>query len=481
MTELKQVEKLIYEVPKEGDMRVPGRVYGDKYVIDHLLEEEKQEWSALKQIKNVACLPGIQKYSFALADVHPGYGAPIGGVAAFDIDEGVITFGAVGFDINCGVRTLRTPLMKDDVEKVKEKLAQKLFENIPAGLGRTGDLKLSESEIDEVIVNGAEFVVKKGYGFKEDLVFTEEGGKIDGANPDVVSHKAKQRQFKQVGTLGSGNHYLEVQYVDEIFDEECAKVFGLQKGQVVISIHCGSRALGHQIGTDYLQELDAAVKKYGIKIKDRELVCAPIKSPEGEKYFSAVKAGVNTAFANRHVIGHLARGVIAKVFGIGEKEVETLYDVGHNTAKIEEHDVDGEKKKLLVHRKGSTRGFGPGRKEVPEAYRKVGQPVLVGGTMGTSSYILSGTERGMRETFGSTVHGAGRLMSRIQAKKNWRANDVIKELRAKGIIIKGHSLAGVAEEAPNAYKDVTDVVNVMHNAGITNKVVKVKPLISVKG
>ncbi|MFH1240505.1 MAG: RtcB family protein [Candidatus Diapherotrites archaeon] len=382
---------------------------------------------------------------------------------------------------NCGVRTLKTDLKREDVEKVKDKLADALFQNIPAGLGVKGDVELTLAEIDDVIVNGAEFAVAKGYGTKEDLEFCEENGKITGAEPSAVSMKAKQRQFKQVGTLGSGNHYLEVQYVDEIYNEKIAKAFGLSKDQIIISIHCGSRALGHQIGSDYLQFLDKAAKKHGIKIKDKELVCAPIQSEEGKQYFSAVKAGINVAFANRHVIGHLTRKTFAEVFGISESTIKTFYDVGHNTAKVEEHDVDGMKKKLLVHRKGSTRGFGPGRIEVPEAYRSVGQPVLVGGTMGTHSYILAGTEKGMHETFGSTVHGAGRVMSRMKAKKQWAGESVLQDLKEKGILVKSHSTQGLAEEAPDAYKDVTEVVDIMHNAGVTEKVVKLKPLIVIKG
>jgi len=385
MVELKQVEKLIWEIPKSGDMNVPGRVYGDDYVIEHLKEEDARPggWSALRQIENVAAPPGIQKYSTAHAEVHPGYGACIGAVLAMDLEEGVITFGGVGFDINCGVHTMLTSLKKEDIEKKKAELADSLFKTVPAGVGSTGKLKLGFEQIDEVLARGAEYVVEQGYGFKEDLKFIEEKGKIEGALPEAVSTKAKQRQFKQVGTLGSGNHYCEVQYVDEILDEEIAETFGLSADQVIVSIHCGSRALGHQIGNDYMEKLDKAVKKYNIKIRDRELVCAPIGSPEGQKYFGAVKAGINTAFANRQVIGHLVRQSFSEVFGLDEKEIKTFYDVGHNTAKIEKHEIDGEKKEVLVQRKGSTRGFGPGREEVPEKYRAVGQPVLVGGTMGT--------------------------------------------------------------------------------------------------
>ena len=412
----------------------------------HLREEDARPggWSALRQIANVASLPGIQKYSLALSDVHPGYGASIGAVIAMSVETGVITLGGVGFDVNCGVHTMLTPLKREDIEGKKQELAGSLYKTVPAGLGSTGKLKLNLEEIDEVLVKGAEYVVEQGYGFKEDLRFIEENGRIEGALPEAVSTKAKQRQFKQVGTLGSGNHYCEVQYVDEVFDDETAEAFGLEKGQVLVSIHCGSRALGHQIGTDYLQELDKAVKKYNIKIKDRELVCAPIKSPEGERYFGAVKAGINAAFANRQVIGHLVRQSFRAVFGLDEKEVKTFYDVGHNTAKMEKHELDGKQVQLLVQRKGSTRGFGPGREEVPEKYRNVGQPVLVGGTMGTSSYILAGTEKAMQETFGSTVHGAGRVMSRVQATKNWRGEAIVKELAERGIVIKAHGWRGIA-------------------------------------
>ncbi|MBN2517548.1 MAG: RtcB family protein [Candidatus Altiarchaeota archaeon] len=382
---------------------------------------------------------------------------------------------------NCGVRTLRTNLEKKDIEKNKERVADTLFKVIPAGLGSTGDIRLSVDQIDEVLVKGAEYAVNTGYGFKEDLEYTEENGKVANARPENVSREAKQRQFKQVGTLGSGNHYLEVQYVEQIFDEEVAKAYGLFKDQVLVSIHCGSRALGHQIGTDYLKTLEAASKKYGIPIRERELVCAPFKSEEGQKYFTAVNCGINCAFANRQALTQLTRRGLEQAIGIDEKEVKVLYDIGHNTAKLERHDVDGKEKELIVLRKGSTRAFGPGVDGVPKAYKKVGQPVLVGGTMGTASYILHGTEKGMKDTFGSACHGAGRRMSREQAKREWRGDRVVQELAKRGIIIKGHSPAGVAEEAPGAYKDVTEVVDVMHNSGIARKVAFLRPMISIKG
>lgn len=477
--EVKQLDEWRWEVPKKGSMLVPGRIYADQNIIKHLQDDVRmgKEWNALKQIVNVACLPGIQKASLAMSDVHPGYGFPIGGVGAFDLEEGVISVAGQGFDINCGVRTLKTTLTKEDVEKNKEELADALYTTVPAGLGSTGDIRLSLDQIDEVLVKGAEYVVEQGYGFKEDLEFTEEKGKVEGAVPENVSKQAKQRQFKQIGTLGSGNHYLEVQYVEEIYDEAVAQAYGLKKDQVVISIHCGSRALGHQIGTDYLKELEKASRKYGIPIPEKEMVCAPFNSDEGQKYFTASKCGINTAFANRQAIAHLTRQAVKQAMGVAEEDVSMLYDVGHNTAKLEKHGG----KELLVLRKGATRAFGPGREEITKAYRDVGQPVLIGGSMGTWSYILHGTEQGMEETWGSSCHGAGRRMSRQQAKKQWRGEELVKELAKRGILIKGHSLSGVAEEAPGAYKDVDEVVDVMHNAGISKKVARVKPMISVKG
>lgn len=479
---VKQIEPYVWEIPKTGDMLVPGIIYGDKEIIDHLLEDVRlgKEWNALKQIVNVACLPGIQKASFAMADVHPGYGFCIGGVGAFDIETGVISVAGVGFDCNCGVRTMKTNLTVKDLEKNKKELAEKLFQIIPAGLGVTGKITLTKDEIDEVLVKGAKFAVEKGYGFEEDLEFIEENGCVKGAKPENVSDKAKKRQYKEMGTLGSGNHYLEIQIVDEIFDENAAKVFGLSKDQVLISIHCGSRALGHQVGSDYLKVLDEASKKYNIPIRERELVCAPFKSKEGQTYFSAVNAAINCAFANRQILAHLTRKAFNSVLGVDEKEIKTFYEIGHNTAKLEKHNVDGKEKELIVLRKGSTRAFGPGRKEIPQAYRKIGQPVLVGGTMGTHSYILHGTEKGMKDTFGSAIHGAGRVMSRNQAKRTWRGTELAQQLTKKGIIIKGHSFSGLAEEAPDAYKDVEKVIDVMHNSGIAKKLYQLSLIFVLK-
>ncbi|MFQ6084303.1 MAG: RtcB family protein [Candidatus Aminicenantia bacterium] len=482
LIKLKKISDYEWELLKQENMRVPGMIYGNKIIIDHLIEDVKlgKEWNALKQIANVAKLPGIQKFSIALSDVHPGYGFPIGGVAAFDPEEdGVISFGGVGFDINCGVTTLKINLFRKDILPKARELLDILFKTVPAGLGSTGEVKLNLEQIDEVLVSGARWAVEKGYGTKEDLDYLEEGGFVEGADPKAVSLRAKQRQFKQIGTLGSGNHYLEVQYVDKIYDENAAKIFGLEKDMILVSLHCGSRGLGHQIGMDYQKFLTQAVKKYNIKIDDKELMCAPIKSPEGQKYFSAVCAGINCAFANRQVITHLVRQAFSKVFP--NSEIKTFYGVGHNTCKVEEHEVNGKLKKLYVHRKGSTRCFGPGRKEIPQSYRSIGQPALIGGTMGTYSYILYGTNKGMSETFGSAVHGAGRRMSRRQAKKQWWGEKLQKELEKKGIFVKGHSMAGLAEEAPGAYKEIRNVVNSIHFAGIAKKVIRVKPLINVKG
>jgi tRNA-splicing ligase RtcB len=478
LTTLKKITDFEWELPKQGDMRVPGKIFGNAQIIDHLISDvnKGKEWNALAQIANVACLPGIQKASIALSDVHPGYGFPIGGVAAFDPEEGgVVCMGGIGFDINCGVVTIKTDLKKEDITSRTKQLLDILFRKVPAGLGSTGKIHLSTPQLDEVLLGGAVWSIEHGYGRKEDLEFIEEHGKMAHADPDAVSPKAKQRQFNQVGTLGSGNHYLEVQYVADIYDEAVAKAYGLERDGVVISIHTGSRALGHQIGTDYLKELAHATKKYGIKIRDKDLVCAPIQSPEGERYYSAVCAGINCAFANREVITHLVREAFHEVFP--DTRLDLLYHIGHNTCKQEEHYG----KLVYVHRKGSTRDFGPGRKEISSKYREVGQPVIVGGTMGTCSFILHGTEVGMEKSFGSTIHGAGRQMSRQQAKKEFWGENVVKDLEKKGIHVKGHSMAGISEEAPGAYKDIVNVVDCMHHSGISKKVAMLKPLINIKG
>jgi tRNA-splicing ligase RtcB len=481
---LRKIHDWLWEMPAQGEMKVPGRIYGDEEIIKMLREEVDRgtSWNALLQIYNVAALPGIVKYSLAMSDVHPGYGFPIGGVGAFDLDKGVISVAGVGFDINCGVRTMTTQLtLADFNEEKKERLANQLFRDIPAGVGSEGEIKLNLAQIDEVLTKGAEFVLGRGYGTAEDLEYIEERGQVENCRPQNVSLKAKQRQFRQIGTLGAGNHYLEVQSVAEIYDQTVASVFGFNQDQIILSIHCGSRALGHQIGTDYLKVLEAASRKYKIPIRERELVCAPFKSPEGVQYFTAVNCGINCAFANRQALAHLVRLAFNSALGVKPETIKTFYEIGHNNVKVEVHEVDGQPKKLLIHRKGSTRAFGPGRPEVPEKYRLIGQPVIIGGTMGTHSYILHGTKQGMIETWGSACHGAGRQMSRLQAAKRWRADDLVRELKTRGIIIRGKSKAGLSEEAPGAYKDVDKVVEVMHQAGVIKKVIKMRPLIVIKG
>ncbi|MBS3063152.1 MAG: RtcB family protein [Candidatus Diapherotrites archaeon] len=481
-SELRQASEWVWELPMSGQMRVPGRVYANPYIVGHVLDEVKKgEWNPLTQLKNVACLPGLQKYALALPDLHVGYGACIGSVGAMDLQEGVIVFGLVGYDINCGLQTFVTPLTRKDVKGKEERLAEELYRVVPAGLGIGGKVRLDKDRVDEVLERGAHYAVENGLGLKEDLELMEEKGCIRGANAANVSPEAKARFEKQLGTLGSGNHYCEVQYVEQIYDEEAAKAFGLFRDQLIVSIHCGSRGLGHQVGSDYLKVLEKAMPGYGLTVPDRELACAPIQSEEGQRYLSAVYAGINCAFANREVLTHLARTCFEKTFELKAEEMPMLYGVAHNTAKLERHRVDGREKELLVQRKGATRSFGPGREEVPEKYRKVGQPVIIGGTMGTASYILKGTRTAMEETFGSTVHGAGRTMSRVGALKQWTGKGVVDELARRGIIIKGHGLKGIAEEAPGAYKDIDQVIDVVHHAGISSKVARVRPLICVKG
>jgi tRNA-splicing ligase RtcB len=463
-----------WEIPQTGDMKVPGRIFASEKLIIEMDEKVRE------QVRNVACLPGIQIASMAMPDAHWGYGFPIGGVAAFDPDEGgIISMGGVGFDISCGVRTMKTGLLKDDVLPKLERLVDQFYNRVPAGLGSEGLIRLNALQIDEMLLGGAEWAVKKGYGLKEDLAYIEEHGRVDGADPSRVSSTAKKRQEREMGTLGSGNHYLEVQVVDEIYDERSAQAMGLRKDGVVISVHCGSRGLGHQIGTDSLRSLATAAQRFKLPIKDRELASAPIDSPEGQAYYGAMSAGINCALANRQIITHLVREIFTEVYPEGQ--VTMLYDVSHNTCKVETHSIKGKKKRLFVHRKGATRAFGPGQTDLPQEYRHVGQPVLIGGTMGTSSYILVGTEEGMQVAFGSACHGAGRSMSRTQAKKQWHGRDVVRQLEGKGILIRGHSYSGIAEEAPGSYKDVSEVVDAAHHANLARKVARVRPMACVKG
>ena len=457
-----------------GNMSVPFVVFGDDDIIKHLDEK------VYEQGINVAGLPGIVKASYAMPDAHWGYGFPIGGVAAFDADKGgVISAGGVGFDISCGVRTILTGLNSDEIEPVKNKLSEVLARNIPAGVGSTGKLSLSRNEIDEMLVGGAQWAVERGFGTNNDLKRTEENGKASGARPEFVSDKAKDRQKEEVGTLGSGNHYLEVQKVIEVYDQKTAHTFGIAAGDIVVTIHCGSRGLGHQIATDFLPRMLQTAKDVGIELPERDLACAPINSDVGQKYLGAMRAGINCALANRQVLTHLVREVFNKV--VPKADLRLLYDVSHNTCKAEEHTVDGKVRKLYVHRKGATRALGPGHPSLTDDIRAAGQPVLIGGTMGTFSYILAGMENNDQLCFSSCSHGAGRAMSRKEATKKWSGREIVKNLAQKGIIIKSVSFRGIAEEAPEAYKDVVAVADATEKAGLAKKVAKLAPLICVKG
>jgi tRNA-splicing ligase RtcB len=461
-------------IEPKGRMRVPGVLFATEDLV------QAMDHKVYEQVVNVATLPGIQKASLAMPDAHWGYGFTVGGVAAFDPDEGgVISAGGVGFDISCGVRCLTTALTREDVEAVKTRLADALFHAIPAGVGSRGAIRLGAEEMDRMLRGGAQWAVEKGWGRREDLARIEEGGRMRDAKPDCVSERAKSRMRDEVGTLGSGNHYLEVQEVAEVHDPEAAAAFGVRAGDVVVSVHCGSRGLGHQIGTEALKEMLPAGRRHGIELPDRELACAPVSSPEGGRYLGAMRAAINVALANRQVITHLTRQAFAEV--APRADLGLLYDVSHNTCKVEEHRIGGRTKMLYVHRKGATRAWGPGHPELPGAFRAVGQPVLIGGTMGTCSYMLAGTASGMEASFGSACHGAGRAMSRHQALRKWQGRQVVDELAQRGILIRSPSLRGVAEEAPGAYKDVTEVVDATEKAGLARKVAKLLPIITVKG
>ena len=474
LSSLVKKSELEWWIPVTGAMRVPGIIYATKDLIQNM------DLKVYEQVRNVAALPGIEKASYAMPDAHWGYGFPIGGVAAFDPEKGgVVSAGGVGFDISCGVRTLRTGLGVAEILPVKEQLAETLFRTVPAGVGSTGKLRLSSTEMDSMLAGGAQWAVGQGYGVKEDLERIEERGAMSGARPDLVSEHAKKRQRDEVGTLGSGNHYLEVQHVTQVFDKRAAAAFGIGEGDVVVSVHCGSRGLGHQIGTEFLKEMALAAPGYGIELPDRELACAPINSPVGERYLGAMRAAINCALANRQVITHLVRQAFSEV--LPKAVLMLLYDVSHNTCKVEEHLVDGRTKRLFVHRKGATRAFGPGHASIPAVLRDVGQPVLIGGTMGTASYILVGTRVGESLSFSSSCHGAGRAMSRHQAMKQWRGRALVDELATRGIIIRSPSMRGVAEEAPGAYKDVAAVVDAADATGLSRKVARLEPIVCVKG
>jgi len=463
-----------WHVPRTGRMRVPGIVYGSEALVRQMDDKVKE------QVANVAMLPGIQRASYAMPDAHWGYGFPIGGVAAFDPKEGgVISAGGVGFDISCGVRTLHTGLRAEAIEPVKQHLAQELARSIPAGVGSRGQIHLDEASMQAMLEGGARWAVQQGYGIDADLDRIEEHGCMAGAQPSAVSAQARRRQQDEMGTLGSGNHYLEVQRVADVYDAAAARAFGLTAEDAVVSIHCGSRGLGHQIGAEFLKEMATAAPGFGIVLPDRELACAPADSEIGRRYLGAMRAGINCALANRQILTHLVRQTFARV--LPTASLTLLYDVSHNTCKLETHAIDGTRKDVFIHRKGATRAVGPNHPGLPPALRAVGQPVLIGGTMGTASYVLVGTAESERLSFSSSCHGAGRAMSRHQAVRTWKGRQIVDELATQGIIVRSPSPRGVAEEAPGAYKDVGAVVDAAHHAGLSRKVAKLVPLVCIKG
>jgi len=455
-------------------MNVPGIIFASK---DLILDMDEKVY---EQVCNVAKLPGIVNASYAMPDAHWGYGFPIGGVAAFDPQQGgVISAGGVGFDISCGVRTLHTGLTVQQVMSKQKELADVLYKNIPAGLGSTGLIHLNKKEMNAMLNGGARWAVERGLGDHADLERIEEHGCMQGADPDQISDHAKERQKNEMGTLGSGNHYLEVQKVVEVYDPDIAKTFGIELNDIKISIHCGSRGLGHQIGTEFLKSMAVSAKDHGITLPDRELACAPINSKIGQRYLGAMRGAINCALANREIVTHLTRQAVKQIFP--DIHLNLLYDVSHNTCKLEQHEVNGETKDLFVHRKGATRAFAPGHPDLPADLRQAGQPVLIGGTMGTASYILAGTKESMQLAYGSACHGAGRNMSRRKATKLWRGGNIMQQLADRGILIRSPSMRGIAEEAPMAYKDVNAVVKAADQAGLSRMVAKLEPLICIKG
>ena len=472
---LRQIDAYRWTLPKVGgEQRHDIALYGSRELLASMDDK------VLEQITNVAQLPGLVGAAMTMPDAHWGYGFPIGGVAAFDPEQGgIISAGGVGFDISCGIRCLRSNVTLDAIAPRLPQLADALFHDIPAGVGVEGEIKLSPAELDQVLLGGAQWAVGHGYGSAADLAYVEEHGCVRDAVPGNVSELSKKRQRGEMGTLGSGNHYLEVQVVDTIYDAAAAQAFGLREGQIVVSIHCGSRGLGHQIGTDYLVSLAKAAQRLGIRLPDRELACAPIKSPEGQQYIGAMNAAINCALANRQILTHLTRETFAHV--VPEIALETLFDVSHNTCKVEHHLVDGKQRLLYVHRKGATRAFGPGHPALPALYRAAGQPVIIGGSMGTGSYILAGNPESQNHAFASASHGAGRAMSRHAALRQWCGRELIAELAAKGILIRTRSLRGAAEEAPGAYKDVDLVAEATERAGLARRVAFLRPKVCVKG
>lgn len=473
---IKKTGPVSWTVPRgfvEG-MRVPGTFYLSDTLASSI------EDGALTQLANVACLPGIIKSSFGMPDIHWGYGFPIGGVAAFDETEGVISPGGVGFDINCGVRLITTPLTESDISD-KQRLIADLFEAVPTGVGAKSPIRLSQKDLTEIMLEGSAHAVEMGYGMSSDIEKCEDSGKLEGADVGEVSDKARKRGIPQCGTLGSGNHFLEIQKIDAIFDAETAGVFGLNEGQICVMIHCGSRGLGHQVCTDHLKVMEEAVNKYGFSLPDRQLACAPLDSIEGKAYFAGMAAAANYAWANRQIITQIVRDLFVKHFGISYEEMPLLYDVAHNVAKHEEHYVDGMRQTVCVHRKGATRSFGPGRSEIPLVFRSVGQPVIIPGSMGTPSYLLAGTIGALTETFGSTCHGAGRLKSRSSAKKMQTGDEIAAELLNQGILVKASNQNAVAEEAPSVYKPSCEIVQTVAAAGLSRIVCRMKPLGVIKG
>ncbi len=474
---INKIGDLEWEVPVGyvPDMRVPGRFF-----LSEALAETLEE-GAVRQLANVATLPGIVKHSLAMPDIHWGYGFPIGGVAAFDMTEGVISPGGVGFDINCGVRLITTPLTEADIAGKMRELIEALFSVVPTGVGTKSSMQVSNKELAEVMVSGARWAVERGLGIPDDIIRCEDEGAMPGADTGAVSAKARQRGMPQIGTLGGGNHFLEIQVAEEIIDPEAARVFGITEGQICFMIHCGSRGLGHQVATDHLRVLEKSLGKYRIRIPDRQLACAPINSPEGRAYFGGMACAANYAWANRQVIMHEARKVFAKIFGIDYDDMRLIYDVAHNIAKFEHHDVGGASKEVCVHRKGATRAFGPGAPGIPSEYATVGQPVLIPGSMGTSSYLLHGTTMAMQKTWGSTCHGAGRVLSRSKAKKEFRGRELREQLAKEGILVRAHRDSVLAEEAPGVYKPSHEVVRVVHEAGLSGIAARLEPLGVIKG
>jgi tRNA-splicing ligase RtcB len=469
-----RIDETTWQVEPHGAMRVPAVIYADENLITDMDDK------VYEQLTNVAMLPGIVTASYAMPDAHWGYGFPIGGVAAFDPDKGgVVSAGGVGFDISCGVRTMLTGLQRADLRPVQTELADSLFHQIPAGLGRHGAITLDTLEMDAMLESGAQWAIARGFGEARDLERIEEGGQVKGARASCVSERAKERQRREMGTLGSGNHYLEIQVVAEILDEAAAKAFGLALDEVVLTIHCGSRGLGHQIGTEFLIEMASASEAAGIVLPDRELACAPIQSEIGQRYLGAMRGGINCALANREILGHLARRVIHHFFP--NADMPLLFDVSHNTCKVEAHTVGGRLRELFVHRKGATRALGPGHPSLPPHLRDIGQPVLIGGSMGTGSYVLAGMANSEDKAFSSACHGAGRALSRHAALKRWSGRMIVDELRSEGILIRSPSMRGVAEEAPGAYKDIDAVVLATERAGLARRVARLAPVICVKG